>query len=122
MTVWKLALAGAAMTSLLLVFAYRSFPPAEEPAQEAQEEVLKKTDREPIVFPDTWKERFIMESKKIHEKIQEKIQEAEPKKMQEAIQEATKPKPKAEKENNLCTRHGMHKVITRGGKSWRCRK
>ena len=23
---------------------------------------------------------------------------------------------------DICTRHGMHKEITRGGKSWRCRK
>jgi hypothetical protein len=23
---------------------------------------------------------------------------------------------------DICTRHGMQKVITRGGKSWRCRK
>jgi hypothetical protein len=25
-------------------------------------------------------------------------------------------------ERNICTRHHMHKVITRGGKSWRCRR
>ena len=25
-------------------------------------------------------------------------------------------------ERNVCTRHQMRKVITRGGKSWRCRK
>ena len=25
-------------------------------------------------------------------------------------------------ERNVCTRHHMHKVITRGGKSWRCRR
>jgi hypothetical protein len=24
--------------------------------------------------------------------------------------------------NNICEEHGMHKVTTRGGKSWRCRK
>jgi hypothetical protein len=24
--------------------------------------------------------------------------------------------------HNVCTRHGMKKVVTRGGKSWRCRK
>ena len=22
---------------------------------------------------------------------------------------------------DICARHGMHKVVTRGGKSWRCR-
>jgi hypothetical protein len=25
-------------------------------------------------------------------------------------------------ERDICTRHRMHKVITRGGKSWRCRR
>ena len=24
-------------------------------------------------------------------------------------------------ETNICTRHGKRKVVTRGGKSWRCR-
>jgi hypothetical protein len=31
-------------------------------------------------------------------------------------------KPEPKKEINICTRHGMHKVFTKGGKSWRCRK
>lgn len=26
------------------------------------------------------------------------------------------------KPRDICTRHGMHKVITRGGRSWRCRR
>ena len=26
------------------------------------------------------------------------------------------------KYHDICTRHGMHKVITRGGRSWRCRR
>jgi hypothetical protein len=26
------------------------------------------------------------------------------------------------RESNICTRHGMHKVITRSGRSWRCRR
>jgi hypothetical protein len=25
-------------------------------------------------------------------------------------------------EQNICTRHGMHKVETHGGRSWRCRR
>jgi len=25
-------------------------------------------------------------------------------------------------ESNVCTRHKMHKVVTRGGKSWRCKR
>jgi hypothetical protein len=26
------------------------------------------------------------------------------------------------RESNVCTRHGMHKQVTRGGRSWRCRR
>lgn len=29
---------------------------------------------------------------------------------------------RVERESNVCTRHGMHKVITHGGRSWRCRR
>jgi len=31
-------------------------------------------------------------------------------------------KPKRERERNVCSRHGMHKVYTRSGRSWRCRR
>jgi hypothetical protein len=36
----------------------------------------------------------------------------------------TEPRPpiKPIGEHNICARHGMHKVTTRGGKSWRCRR
>lgn len=30
-------------------------------------------------------------------------------------------RPRKHHARNLCERHGMHKVITRGGRSWRCR-
>ncbi len=32
--------------------------------------------------------------------------------------DAEKPAP----ESNVCTRHGLRKLVIRGGKSWRCRK
>jgi hypothetical protein len=35
-----------------------------------------------------------------------------------AVASAAKPMP----ERNICTRHGKRKIITRGGKSWRCSK
>jgi hypothetical protein len=31
-------------------------------------------------------------------------------------------KPEPKKESNPCTRHRMHKVYTKDGRSWRCRK
>jgi hypothetical protein len=43
-----------------------------------------------------------------------------------ATPEATSRRPKyhriARSRGDVCTRHGMRKVTTRGGKSWRCRK
>jgi hypothetical protein len=38
------------------------------------------------------------------------------------VKAAEIPKPESKKESNTCTRHGMHKVSTRGGRSWRCRR
>jgi hypothetical protein len=35
-----------------------------------------------------------------------------------AVASAEKPAP----ERNICTRHKLRKVITRGGKSWRCKR
>lgn len=31
-------------------------------------------------------------------------------------------KPRPIRVADICTRHGMHKQVTRGGKSWRCRR
>ena len=40
------------------------------------------------------------------------------------IVEQVKPKREHKRhvELDICQRHGMHKVITRGGKSWRCKR
>jgi hypothetical protein len=38
------------------------------------------------------------------------------------IVQAEEPAPRRTAERNVCTRHGMRKVLTRGGKSWRCRR
>jgi hypothetical protein len=42
------------------------------------------------------------------------------------IEQARAEKPRARNkpapERNICTRHGMHKQVTRGGRSWRCRR
>jgi hypothetical protein len=32
------------------------------------------------------------------------------------------PAQEADARSDICTRHGLHKVITQGGRSWRCRK
>jgi hypothetical protein len=46
--------------------------------------------------------------------------EPEVKKPEVKVVEIQKPEPR--RERNLCTRHGMHKVHTRSGRSWRCRR
>jgi len=49
------------------------------------------------------------------------------------LPEGYRPQPKAQPKiqfrpratrqgSNVCTRHGMHKQVTRGGRSWRCRR
>jgi hypothetical protein len=37
-------------------------------------------------------------------------------------EEEERPRRRSAEGGDICTRHGMHKVITRGGKSWRCRR
>ncbi len=101
----------AAMFALLLILAMRGSSPLPQEVV-VDGAVLKKADKEPITsfqpiekpvvevpvaMPDqdgVWPGRPIPE-KKVKAK---------------------------EEESNLCTRHGMHKVFTNGGKSWRCRK
>jgi hypothetical protein len=29
---------------------------------------------------------------------------------------------RADRHSDVCTRHGMHRVVTRGGRSWRCKR
>jgi hypothetical protein len=38
------------------------------------------------------------------------------------VKVAEVPKPEPKPESNVCTRHKMHKVYIRGGRSWRCKK
>jgi hypothetical protein len=47
--------------------------------------------------------------------VQASVAEPEPEQLAE-------PPVRRRHETNVCTRHHMHKVITRGGKSWRCRR
>ena len=35
---------------------------------------------------------------------------------------SARPKPRPIRVADICARHGMHKQVTNGGKSWRCRK
>lgn len=42
--------------------------------------------------------------------------------IKQARNETPRARNKPAPERDICTRHGMHKQITRGGKSWRCRR
>ena len=40
-----------------------------------------------------------------------------------AAEEETRPaRTRVQKRGDICTRHGMRKIVTRGGRAWRCRK
>ena len=78
---------------------------------------LKKQDRlktvEPVPVPMPVKTETIALAKP-DEPVEKK--RSEPKKKTE------KPTRTASAERNVCTRHGMRKVTTHGGRSWRCRR
>lgn len=76
---------------------------------EAHEPLLKKTDR--IVGPVT---TTPVQTAPV------RVAQAEPK--PRAASKQAEPKKTRKVERNVCTRHGMRKMTTRGGKSWRCRR
>jgi hypothetical protein len=52
--------------------------------------------------------------------VEPEVKKPEVKKPEVKVVEIQKPEPR--RERDLCTRHGMHKVHTRRGRSWRCRR
>lgn len=110
MTHLKLACAGAAALALLVVAAARSLPAAKPvPAKVAEEEVwpMKKADRL-VVAPSP------VVAERAESSVAPRLS-APAKAPPVTVADATT-RPAA---SDVCTRHGLHKVVT--GKSWRCR-
>lgn len=130
----KTLLAGAAMTSLLMVFAIQRLPGDERievPAPQMLQESVHKVDRAPVRRIET--DRVVAMAEPVPvttERIRPDPAPAVPALValpEDALDETgTEPKYKrrvrqARAESNICTRHGKRKVMTRGGRSWRCR-
>jgi hypothetical protein len=123
----KILFAFAGMMSLLMVLAIQRLP-GEERIEVPKVEPLplaQKTDPVFSVAPPKMVApvRIIDTSKLITERVAAPTDApvAEPPVAREG------PRPAAKRvaevtENNICTRHNMRKVMTRGGRSWRCRR
>ena len=76
----------------------------------AEPPLLKKADR----LPQTTTSPTPVETEVVMVQPQQRIEKRE---------KPVKAKPERRKRSaDICQRHGMHKTMTHGGKSWRCRK
>jgi hypothetical protein len=143
MTVAKITLGIAAMASLLLVFATRQTPSAQEAAAaqvKAEAEfdaawddtlrmsgatALRKANQERFVSPEprvVSTERVVPEPAATPAPAPTVV----PPIIRANVEEDDDPKPRRARKHttrrDVCARHNMRKVLIRGGKSWRCRK
>jgi hypothetical protein len=138
----KILFAFAAMLSLLMVFAIQRIPSDERievPKVEPEMLAAQKTDPLFSVAPPKSQIRVIDTSKAFAPPSEPVVTERvrpDPSPSVPALvalptdaEGENGPEPKykrrtreryASTERNVCTRHGMRKVITRGGRSWRC--
>ena len=121
----KILFAFAAMTSLLMVFAIQRIPGDERievPKVEPEMPVAQKSNPLFSVAPPKVDPVRIIDTSKM---VTERVVPDAPAKAPPvaAVEEDEQPVVRrGRRESNVCTRHGMQKVITRGGKSWRCRR
>jgi hypothetical protein len=124
----RIVMAFSAMTALLTTFAIRSIPGDErivvekprlilsvEPKTEDRVEALPKTDRDAVVVKTTavLPEPVMVEAARIRPDAPAK---APPIVLVEEERPAAR-----RRHHDACARHGLRKVETHGGKSWRCR-
>ena len=131
MTPTRIILGLCAMPALLMAFAMHSAPPPAPPQPppvviDTAPRVIQmtKTDRDTLKFED--RIASVPPIVSIHVPAGTTVlnqygilkgntmKEAEPK-------HAVRHQHHASSESDVCTRHGMHKVVTHGGKSWRCK-
>jgi len=107
----KMIAAAAAMSSVLVVLAGRGAEPLQKPADALadrwphEERPAPKGDRLALAAPPPTLPAAV------------ELPAAK-------VRAADISRPRAERPRrarNVCTRHGMRKVVTRGGRSWRCR-
>jgi len=107
----KMIAAAAAMSSVLVVLAGRDVEPLQKPADAL-------ADRWPQDVPPAPKgDRLTMAAPP--PAIPATVELPAAKVRAAGIKPARAERPR--RARNVCTRHGMRKVVTRGGRSWRCR-
>jgi hypothetical protein len=89
-------------------------PAAESPAP-VLVEILAKADRLPLVPARTVAERWYTPPPPERADELEIEPQMEPRKLTRHSRHLDHPR-------DVCARHGLRKVITRGGRSWRCRR
>jgi hypothetical protein len=118
-TIFKMALGAAAICSVMSISVSPPKPPEKVPDAFAdrwlsEEPVAPKADRLPLA------ESAVTLPAPIELATAADIEQSRA----ETPGERNKParaRNKPARERNICTRHGMHKQVTRGGRSWRCR-
>lgn len=118
----RIALAGAAMFSLMFALAARK----DEPRPVVTTVNVGQGD----LFDAVWHDAVVPIALKSQSRVEsEPVIQIEPVTEKPHIlhttvmQEGLNPEPKyRRRERDICERHGMHKVSIRHGRSWRCRK
>jgi hypothetical protein len=131
LTPTKMALATAAMLALLMAAAIRSLPGderivVERPTIEARADdikVMPKADREPIRVINLSTESKPVDDAPRTTPAPDNAPASMPPVLlvQDDMATASRHRRHHKTHNNVCTRHGLRKVETHGGRSWRCR-
>lgn len=112
----KLVTGAAAMSSLLVVLAGRDPPVPPAPVPDA---IAERWPTDPPVAPKA--DRLPVAAAAMT--LPEKIELAGPARVEPVATVAHLPAtPATHHSRDICQRHGMHKVETHGGRSWRCRR
>jgi len=131
MTPLKILLAFTAMMSLLMVFSIQRIPGDEPivvptpsiPAADAQTTVVPKSEARVVDMSKPMALASTEPKPVVTERVVPDAPERAPPvaAVEEDEQPAVRRVRRARAESNICTRHGKRKVMTRGGRSWRCR-
>jgi hypothetical protein len=123
MTIFKLAVGAAALWPVLFLLASQRDHPTPPPivasdtlAERWPAEDLPRADRLPINPPAP-----VAEPTPLALATAADIEQSRAEKPRER-HEPARARHKPARERNICTRHGMHKRVTHGGRSWRCRR
>jgi hypothetical protein len=125
----KMAAAGAAMLTLLMVFALQRAPaPASASASQARagEHRFDAAWRDTVAVIPPLKKADRLQVTSTEPKVTERVPPAPDALVSVPpvilVQDEEPALRHRRAERNVCSRHGMRKVVTHGGRSWRCKR